>query len=425
MSFDEFVTSPAAFLPFWLQQKPVVIENVPVINHNAILNALSNLKGHRMGVKLSPTRDFEGIDKLQNWAMSSSQYVPREVLDQMQSPDLVVVRAAHKELNISDIFAIFAHSTLLAEKRQRTQASSSRSRNPSPDPNPNLTMDNDINAYVEYLPVSRRPNDVLKILLEQLLPGLDDAEQLQQHSTLSNSLPKWLDDYLLDGKAHVWIGDGRAVGKLHFDPFDNILVQVEGSKTFLLADASQNERFLEGHMREAELEIDLRSFQDDKNENVITATFFKNKLSESTSMVHSPIGSLRAVVALNDPDDISSQETKMRFPEVNNIEGTLMECHVDAGSALFVPSFWWHEVQSHPGDHLQFTANAGAHNGSGRDSLAANISLNVAVNFWFSPLFSKEFPCATCRKEFNKEYRKSIEAVVEYIESNGVTIAQK
>jgi hypothetical protein len=26
------------------------------------------------------------------------------------------------------------------------------------------------------------------------------------------------------------------------------------------------------------------------------------------------------------------------------------------------------------------------------------IKFNAAVNYWFTPLFQKEFPCATCRK---------------------------
>jgi hypothetical protein len=29
------------------------------------------------------------------------------------------------------------------------------------------------------------------------------------------------------------------------------------------------------------------------------------------------------------------------------------------------------------------------------------IKFNAAVNYWFTPLFQKEFPCATCRKYIN------------------------
>lgn len=46
------------------------------------------------------------------------------------------------------------------------------------------------------------------------------------------------------------------MGKVHFDPFDNILVQLAGQKTFRLVDPSKNERFFEGHMREAELQVE-------------------------------------------------------------------------------------------------------------------------------------------------------------------------
>ena len=42
-------------------------------------------------------------------------------------------------------------------------------------------------------------------------------------------LPELFSDLFLQGRPYLWLGDGQSVGKLHFDPYDNILVQLEVS----------------------------------------------------------------------------------------------------------------------------------------------------------------------------------------------------
>jgi hypothetical protein len=45
--------------------------------------------------------------------------------------------------------------------------------------------------------------------------------------------------------------------------------------------------------------------------------------------------------------------------------------------------------------------------------------LNVAVNYWFAPLFEKEFPCAECRKKINvEEYGDVLQRLHEWWISN-------
>jgi hypothetical protein len=46
-------------------------------------------------------------------------------------------------------------------------------------------------------------------------------------------------DLFLSAIFFLRLGDGNTVGKLHFDPFDNILVQLVGEKSFRLADPSR------------------------------------------------------------------------------------------------------------------------------------------------------------------------------------------
>lgn len=209
------------------------------------------------------------------------------------------------------------------------------------------------------------------------------------------------------------------MGKLHFDPFDNILVQVVGEKTFRLVDPGENERLLEGHMREAELEVELDdlsllSFERRKAAELLNISlppvrFHKYKLTESTSMWVS-FSLLSASVYLrwnrvHSPIDVSDlTKSARRFPSAATVH--FMDCTVRSGEALFVPSFYWHEVTSTPGT----TAGESGFCSSSEVN-RADVEYNLAVNHWITPLYAKEFPCATCRKYINPTYRSVIEAL--------------
>lgn len=81
------------------------------------------------------------------------------------------------------------------------------------------------------------------------------------------------------------------------------------------------------------------------------------------------------------PVDISKIDFE-RFPEFSS---TLpLNCTIDEGEVLFMPSYWWHEVQSFP----NVTAKR-----------------NLAVNFWYEPFLTKEFPCAECKLDVNPKYK--------------------
>lgn len=360
------LTEARFFEQYLLRQRPVVVTGFPARaleqdgeeeeeeeeegTSSPVLKALRPFLSLRVGTKLSPSVAFEGVEPLHLWGMADEQRVPPDVLAQLQSPDLVVVRAAHRDLPLEQVLELIARQHRLSAAVNASTRHSSRASLQQHPP-----LQQELNAYVEYLDLTG-------------LPGLLDA-------LIGPALPSWIGDVALEGKAHLWLGDGRTIGKLHFDPFDNLLVQLEGSKTFVLFDAARNERFYEGHMREAEL-----TFIEDSE------TFTKHTLSETTSMVHSP-------VTIDEPDF----ET---FPLARDALQHRMECTVDAGAALFVPSFWWHEVRSTPGPARSFRRGRGPEN---------RLRVNVAVNFWFAPLFDKEFPCSTCRKTFNPKYRAVIE----------------
>ena len=173
-----------------------------------------------------------------------------------------------------------------------------------------------------------------------------------------------------------------------------------------------------------------------------TYKFRKRKLTESTSMVHSPVDinylhdeqqrvlnrrvSFPSQQELPHPTETNSNCNSnsasdgnrhrqfSRYPKARGVN--TMDCTVHKGDALWVPSFWWHEVQSYPegsslkdattATHRNGMAESAAHTGSADDQTVPSFyPLNIAVNFWFAPLYDKEYPCATCRKtKLNQKY---------------------
>ena len=111
---------------------------------------------------------------------------------------------------------------------------------------------------------------------------------------------------------------------------------MSGEKRLTLFDPHHNENLYEAHVPEAILDFSSR-----------TGQFHRRRLLESTSMVMSPVD-------IQDPD-------LDRFPRF--AEARRVECSLKPGDVLFMPAFWWHEVQSRP-DPTE--------------------KRNLAVNFWWA-----------------------------------------
>ncbi|KAK6191959.1 hypothetical protein SNE40_003525 [Patella caerulea] len=156
---------------------------------------------------------------------------------------------------------------------------------------------------------------------------------------------------------NIWLSDGNTLGKTHFDPYDNFLCQISGKKEVILFDPHDNSRLYEAHIPEAILSYN-------KEEKI----FKRKELAESTSLVMSPV-------------DILKPDFK-RFPKF--ADAYPLNCTIDAGDVLFIPAFWWHEVQSYP---------------------SKSEHRNLAVNFWYEPFLTKEFPCQDCPLDINPNYR--------------------
>ncbi|KAG9398658.1 hypothetical protein AC1031_014440 [Aphanomyces cochlioides] len=266
---------------------------------------IDRIGSRQVHVKISPNGDFEGCEPLSWW--EGDKEIPDYVATQLESPDKVLVRPAATNMPFSTFI----------DKLTSTA--------------PTATS-----YYLEYLSMATYVPELI-----------DDAPKFD-----------WAPFLKLD-VANLWFGDGKSVGKLHFDPFENLMTMVAGRKEFILYDPSDNTRIYEGHIREAQYDLEGNQF-------------IRRRLMESTSMVNSPV-------------DIQAPDLEMypRFAEAN-----AMRCVVEEGDTIFVPSFWWHEVVSAP---------------------AKDEPRNVAVNYWYKPVYNKDFPCQTCPLRFSMAYADLLE----------------
>ncbi|XP_069132177.1 uncharacterized protein [Argopecten irradians] len=205
-------------------------------------------------------------------------------------------------------------------------------------------------------------------MIENVTRGeLKNVSAYLEYSSIPEHLPELEEDiiempFIAPGRhrldhLNIWLSDGNTLGKLHFDPYDNFLCQIHGQKQVILFEPHQNENLYEAHIAEA-----IFSY------NKTTKEFRRSSLVDSTSMVMSPVDILK-------PDF-------QKFPQFAS--AMPLNCTLREGDVLFMPSFWWHEVQSSPN---------------------VTVGHNLAVNFWYDPFLTKEFPCQECRLDINPRYR--------------------
>ncbi|KAI8512742.1 hypothetical protein Bbelb_093810 [Branchiostoma belcheri] len=128
-------------------------------------------------IKLTPGGEYEGVEEASLWEDFGTFQIPHHVRDQLLFPDLVVVRPA--TLNLK-----FGKFLDLIEETARSEV-----RN--------------ISAYLEYSSIPQYMPS-----LEADIPGFPFVTPLLTRRHLN-----------------MWLSDGNTLGKLHFDPFDNLLCQ--------------------------------------------------------------------------------------------------------------------------------------------------------------------------------------------------------
>lgn len=169
-------------------------------------------------VKVSDDGRFEGPEAGELWpgGLDALEDIPPEILGQMQSPELVLVRPAAVDMTFNSFLDMMYDSSCDDEGATCWRPPAS--------------------LYIEYLS------------MDSYVKELDD-----DIASFPFATP------LTGEKRHFWFGNGRTLGKMHFDPYDNLLCPVSGSKHLTLIAPHRNEQLYEGHMREALLHYDLDS----------------------------------------------------------------------------------------------------------------------------------------------------------------------
>lgn len=137
-----------------------------------------NYGKRKVHIKLTPDGEFEGVESATLFENFDDFKIPTTVLKQLPYPDLVVVRPAVANMNLSEFIDIIEQ----VSNGSRTGFS----------------------AYLEYSSIA----DILPELETDIeeMPLVENMLQLEH--------------------TNIWLSDGNTLGKLHFDPFDNFLCQV-------------------------------------------------------------------------------------------------------------------------------------------------------------------------------------------------------
>ncbi|PIK52306.1 putative jmjC domain-containing protein E-like [Apostichopus japonicus] len=285
------------FLKYLSRSKPFILEGA-ITHWKAFTKWTKEYLRKKYGeeevhIKLAPDGVFEGVEDATLWEDYQSFQIPPEVSKQLPYPDLVVVRPGTAEMKFSE----FSDMMDFEDTCSYEQHSNITSR---------------VSAYLEYTSIRNYFSDLEK-----------DLEELEMAA-----------DFLQLKHLNIWLSDGKTLGKLHFDPFDNLLCQIRGKKQLIIFEPHNNTQLYEAHIPEALLGFNKQS-----------KTFRRKTRLDSTSMVMAPV-------------DILNPDFE-RFPEF--AKARPLNCTIDEGDVLFMPAFWWHEVQSYP------------NSAEGR---------NLAVNYW-------------------------------------------
>ncbi|GMI58718.1 hypothetical protein TeGR_g12787 [Tetraparma gracilis] len=133
---------------------------------------------------------------------------------------------------------------------------------------------------------------------------------------------------------NLWVGDGRAVTTMHRDPFENVYLVLEGTKTFVLVPPYMGGALYQGFYRRARWRLDGG----------------EDRIEEDEDRTRS----VRWVGV-----DVEEDRGKEEYPLLDAVEPITIDVH--AGEMLYLPSMWFHKVKS-----------------SG---------VSISVNFWFDMAF--------------------------------------
>ena len=159
-----------------------------------------------------------------------------------------------------------------------------------------------------------------------------DADVLPTLSTDGEPGELAIADWLLPRKHLLWMGGGGTVGATHYDPYENLMAVIVGSKTFHLASPDDGPK-IGAFTPMAEGTFELHPGTAGRPPMLGRSAA---KVTQATSLHH------YAAAVLSKPAQQQSALPRMA-------EATVFSCTAQAGEVLYVPSYWWHEVHSSPG----------------------------------------------------------------------------
>ena len=180
---SETSISPEAFVKDYVKKsRPVIFKGLaqkwPAFHKWTNEYLKSHYSDKQVHIKLTPSGDFEGVEQANIWDDFKTFKIPPRVKDQLQYPDLVVVRPAQSNMKFGEFIDLITETA-----QQKTK---------------------NISAYLEYSSIKDITEDLEKDIVE----------------------PHFAKDVLKKKHLNIWLSDGNTLGRLHFDPFDNLLGQV-------------------------------------------------------------------------------------------------------------------------------------------------------------------------------------------------------
>jgi jumonji domain-containing protein 7 len=210
---------------------------------------------------------------------------------------------------------------------------------------PQNNRDN-VSFYIEYFPIS-----LLKKIAKKDLKSLRWSRVLDPTMQL------------------LWMGVGgpRKNSRLHFDAYENIMVVAAGTKTFRLFDPSQSANvYGDTLMRSATIQAEYR---------VEEVNYTCPIKSHDNCWIEPGVGKYifsRPPEAVDphlyshtySPVDISRPDY-VQFPKLK--EARSFNCTIRAGDALYIPSYWWHEVLTYDDEEHK----------------------SIGINYFFDPYYQR------------------------------------
>jgi len=204
-----------------------------------------------------------------------------------------------------------------------------------------LCMEHENKEYEEY----QKTGDAEKQQTDLEVAYLAQNEMFPQVIN-DIKIPEFCDDakYTVgEGKLYhsmLWMGPRHTVTPLHYDPLDNLLMQICGYKRVLLFPPD----------KEQDDDDDEKELDDQEKMARIMKRATQTKIDKSSWHYAGQDGAQYNTSAV---DDIENPDF-VKFPSFKAAP-TPYECILGPGDVLYIPSKWWHHVRS-----LEFSVSANA-----------------------------------------------------------------